>query len=58
MREIGLEKQKIKWGIRARRFEEKVKELENENSWVKVLEKKRKKELERSIWSRERKILQ
>lgn len=58
MREIGLEKQKIRWEIRARRFEEKVKGLENENSWVKVLERKRKKGLERSIWSRERKILQ
>lgn len=49
MREIGLKKQKIRWGIRAKRFEEKVKELENENSWVKVLERKRKKGLERSI---------
>lgn len=56
--EIGLEKQKIRWRIRARRFEEKVKGLENENSWVKVLERKRKKGLEKSIWSTERKILQ
>lgn len=34
-REFGVEKQKIRWGIRARKFEEKIKNME-ENRWVKI----------------------
>lgn len=34
-RELGIEKLKIRWGIRARRYEEKIKE-KDDGSWVKV----------------------
>ena len=34
-RELGKEKLKIRWGIRARKFEEKIKEMEEER-WVKI----------------------
>ncbi|EZA51143.1 hypothetical protein X777_10435, partial [Ooceraea biroi] len=42
-RELGIEKLKVRWGIRAKRFEEKIRKREDKD-WIKMywMEKKRK----------------
>ena len=42
-RELGLDKLRIKWGIRARRFEEKIKKME-EDRWIKKCWKEKEKD--------------
>lgn len=42
-RELGLEKLRIRWGIRARKFEEKIKNMED-NRCVKLCWKEKEKE--------------
>jgi len=54
-RELGIEKLRIGWGLRARKFEEKIGEME-EKRWVKMCW--REKQKEGSVRNREGKILQ
>ncbi|XP_011859641.1 PREDICTED: uncharacterized protein LOC105557104, partial [Vollenhovia emeryi] len=52
-RELELDKLKIKWGINARRYEEKIKEM-GDNRWVKVCWKEKQEEGWTDLYGRER----
>lgn len=41
MRELGLEKLQVNWGIRARKYEEKIRKMEDAR-WVKIYWKEKK----------------
>jgi len=53
MNELVIGKLEIEWGIRARKFEEKIKEME-ENRWVKICWKKKQKEGWVDLYGKER----
>ena len=52
-KEIGYEKLKERWGLRALKFEEKIRKLEDKRL-VKICWKKKKEAEEREIYSEER----
>jgi len=56
-RELIMDKLRVDWGIRARRYEEKVKKGGTEGI-AKLLERERRIWMEGWIWKRKRKILQ
>lgn len=52
-RELRLDKMKVEWGIRARRFEEKIRDME-ESRWVKKCWREKQKEGWKDLYGKER----
>lgn len=52
-RELGIEKLKIRWGIRARRYAEKIKGMEEER-WVKICWEEKRNGNRKDIYSKEK----
>lgn len=53
MRELGIIKLRVGWGLRARRYEEKIKNME-ESRWVKMCSKEKQREGWKDLYGLER----
>jgi len=53
IKELGIEKLKIEWGIRARKYEEKIRIME-EDRWVKMCWKEKQKDGWKDLYGKER----